>query len=251
MSIPQELPQESQLYHQLSRLYDPIFAQVFGPRIRRTIRSFDIPPQARVLEVGVGTGLSLSAYPTDVRVTGIDLSSNMLSRAQKKLDRWGWDHISLRQMDALNMQLEDESFDFVFAFHVVTVVPDPDRLVREMLRVCKPHGRIVIINHFRSERRWVAGLMDRLDPVTRRLGWSTTLGLPELVDTTPLNVERRFKTSALSLFTIVTAKRNTEHGKQGARDAASPPGMDQLGSPAGRVSRQRRERQFGSLSHRR
>jgi len=207
MRVQRKPPHRSKMYHQLSRLYDPIFTCFFGPGIRTTIRSLDIPASAKVLEVGVGTGLSLAAYPGHAEITAIDLSSTMLSVAEEKIDEQGLAHISLRKMDALNMEFADEYFDFVVAFHVVTVVPDPDRLVREMIRVCKSRGTIVIVNHFRSERRWLAPIVDLLDPVTRRLGWRTTLRLPELVNRTPLNVQRRFKPSARSLFTVVTATK--------------------------------------------
>ena len=207
MTVQAKLPHRSTIYHRLSRLYDPIFTGLLGPRVRRTIRSLDIPAGAKVLEVGVGTGLSLVAYPAHAEVTGIDLSATMLSCAREKIDEHGWQHVILRQMDALNLEFPDEHFDFVAAFHVVTVVPEPGRLVREMIRVCKPQGTIVIVNHFRSERRWLAPIVDLLDPVTRRLGWRTTLRLPELVESAPMEVQRRFKTSARSLFTVVTARK--------------------------------------------
>ena len=92
-------------------------------------------------------------------------------------------------------------------FHVVSVVPDHATLMQEMSRVCKPGGTIVIINHFRSPRQWLAPFVDRLDPITRRLGWRTTLKLSDLFNGIPLRVERRFKTSERSLFTVVIASK--------------------------------------------
>lgn len=209
MPVKHHLPHRGIIYSRLSRLYNPIFTRFFSPLIHRTIQSLDIPPGATVLEVGVGTGLSLEAYPPHAQVTAIDLSSTMLAQAQEKVDEEGWSHVCLREMDALNLQFDDEQFDYVMAFHVVTVVPDPGRLLREMNRVCQSDGRVVIINHFRSERRWLAPLVDMLDPVTRRIGWRTTLRLSDLVAQAPLAVERRFKSSARSLFTVVTARKET------------------------------------------
>ena len=143
----------------------------------------------------------------------------------------------------------------MFAFHVLTVVPDPDRLILEMVRVCKPHGTIVIINHFRSERRWLAGFMGLLDPVTRRLGWRTTLGLPELVDKTPLSVQDRFKTSAHSLFTVVTAKKTAGVNEYTGGDAPGDARLTRVGGlsrpsrPAGQ--RKRRRKRTRILTYRR
>ena len=208
MAVAEIRPHESKIYYEFSHLYDRIFTRIFYPRIESTIRSLAIPSGARVLEVGVGTGLSLGCYPAQAEVTGIDLAPEMLEQAQEKIARAGWRHIRLQQMDALNLEFPDDTFDLVTAFHVVSVVPDHDRLMREMTRVCRPGGTMVIINHFRSPRPWLAWAVDRIDPVTRKLGWRTTLRFSDLVNGVPLKVERRFKTSPRSLFTVVVAKRD-------------------------------------------
>jgi phosphatidylethanolamine/phosphatidyl-N-methylethanolamine N-methyltransferase len=215
-------PHESKIYSRFSYLYDRIFTQFFRRRIQATISTLQIPPGAKVLEVGVGTGLSLDAYPHNIDVTGIDLSEDMLARAQRKINRHGWQHIRLRQMDALNLEFPDASFDYVMAFHVVSVVPDSDRLLREIARVCKPKGKVVIINHFRSELPWLAPMIDLLDPVTRRLGWRTTLRYSEFVAKAPLRVERRFKTSGRSLFTVMIATKPETPEPAHANGSAAP-----------------------------
>ncbi len=198
---------QSRLYSDYSHLYERIFTRVCRPHIHSTIESLGIERGARVLEVGVGTGLSLSAYPAHAEVTGIDIAHGMLVQAERKVNEHGWEHVRLRQMDGLHMDFPDESFDYVTAFHVLSVVRDPEGLVREMLRVSKSHGTVVIINHFRSERKWLAPFVDLFDPVTRRLGWRTTIRLSEVVDGAPLRVRRRFKTSARSLFTVVVGTK--------------------------------------------
>jgi phosphatidylethanolamine/phosphatidyl-N-methylethanolamine N-methyltransferase len=199
----------SKTYHQLADFYELLFARFFRDRIHSAIRSLEIPPGARVLEIGVGTGLSLDAYPAHAEVTGIDLSHDMLRQAQEKVDEMGWRHIELRQMDALNLDFPSERFDYLMAFHVVSVVPDHERMIGELLRVAKSGATIVIINHFRSEKRWVAKMTDALDPVTRRLGWRTTLRLNDVVDSRPLEIHRVYKSSPRSLFTVVQAKKVT------------------------------------------
>jgi phosphatidylethanolamine/phosphatidyl-N-methylethanolamine N-methyltransferase len=198
-------PHESRLYYEFSHLYDLIFRRVFYPRIRMVVRSLDVEPGARVLELGVGTGLSLDAYPSHCHLTGVDLAPDMLERAQDKVDRNGWRHITLEQGDAQKLRFADDSFDYVMAFHVVSVVPDPARLLAEARRVCRPGGLITVINHFRSPRPWLARITTGLDPLTRRLGW-TTLRQVEVFKNGGLHVERQWKTSPRSLFTIVVAR---------------------------------------------
>lgn len=205
MSLANAQPHESRLYYELSHLYEPIFRRFFYPRIQAVVRSLGIEPGARVLELGVGTGLSLDAYPSHCHVTGIDLAPDMLERAQDKVNRNAWRHIALEQGDALNLKFGDDSFDYVMAFHVVSVVPDPLRMMAEAQRVCRPGGTITIINHFRSPDPILARLTRMVDPITRWLGW-TTLRLPDVLDGQPLHVERQWKTSRRSLFTIVVAR---------------------------------------------
>ena len=207
MASPIAHPHESKIYSEFSRYYDKIFENVFFPRIKRVIGELNIESGSEVLEVGVGTGLALSAYPTSCHVTGIDLAPDMLERARRKVTREGWSHIDLAVGDAQDLDFPDESFDYVTSFHVVSVVPEPKRMMQEMVRVCRPGGTIVIINHFRSERPVIASVVDRLDPVTRKLGWRTTLRMGELLDSVPLELVRRYKTSPQSLFTVMIARK--------------------------------------------
>ena len=197
---------DSKLYSELSLLYDLIFRRIFYPRIARVIESLSIEPGAKVLELGVGTGLSMGAYPRWCRVVGIDLARGMLVRARSKMRRTGISHVRLLQMDALRLGFADACFDYVTAFHVTSVVPDPNLMLREAQRVCKPGGTIVIINHFRSEKD-VPSLVSRLiDPVTRRLGWRATLSLADVLGGAHLTVKETFKMPRRSLFTVVIAK---------------------------------------------
>ncbi len=159
-------PHESKLYHQFVHWYERVFERLLRTRIVDTVRSLNIPARARVLELGVGTGLSLSAYPRHADVIAVDLSCHMLTEAERKVEKSSWSHITVQQMDATKLEFADVSFDYVMAFHLVTVVPEHQRLLSEMIRVCKPNGTIVIINHFRSPRRWVSRFVDLVNPVT-------------------------------------------------------------------------------------
>ena len=196
---------QSKLYSEFASVYDKVFARIFYPRIAAVIRALNIAPAAKVLEVGVGTGLALDAYPPHCQVLGVDLAPDMLEHAQERIGSNGWRHVTLQEMDAMNLKLPDNSFDYVMAFHVVSVVPDATRLMREAQRVCKPGGKIVVINHFRSEKRLLASLDRSLEPITRRWGWHT-LERADVFDGLSVELERVYKTSQHSLFTIVVGR---------------------------------------------
>ena len=194
---------ESKLYAEFAPLYDKVFGKIFFSRLRHVIEALDIPRGAKVLEVGVGTGTSFPAYPRHCEVTGIDLAPDMLARAQEKILENGWVHLKVMEMNALDLKFPDNSFDYVTAFHVVTVVPDPIRMIQEAKRVCKPGGKIVVVNHFTSTFPLVGLFTEALDPVTRRLGWSTKLRLKPFIEDTQLKVDTIYKLSKLSLYTVL------------------------------------------------
>ncbi len=206
---------ESKLYSEFAPLYDKIFGKIFYSRLRRVIGDLHIPSGARVLEVGAGTGTSFPAYPRHCEVTGIDLAPDMLARAQGKIRENGWSHLKVLKMDALELEFPDDSFDYVMAFHVVTVVPDPVRMIEEAKRVCRPGGRIVVVNHFTSDFPPLGFLTETLDPVTRRLGWRTNLRLRPFIKATELEVEKAYKLSKLSLYTVLVGS-NHKNGFHGA-----------------------------------
>jgi phosphatidylethanolamine/phosphatidyl-N-methylethanolamine N-methyltransferase len=204
---------ESKLYAEFAPLYDKVFGKIFFSRLRHVIEALDIPRGAKVLEVGAGTGTSFPAYPRHCEVTGIDLAPDMLARAQEKILENGWAHLKIMEMNALDLKFPDNSFDYVMAFHVVTVVPDPIRMIQEAKRVCKPGGKIVIVNHFTSTFPLVGLLTEALDPVTRRLGWSTKLRLKPFIEDTQLKVDTIYKLSKLSLYTVLLGTKET-NGRQ-------------------------------------
>jgi phosphatidylethanolamine/phosphatidyl-N-methylethanolamine N-methyltransferase len=182
---------------------------MFYNRLERVIEDLDIPPGAQVLEVGAGTGTSFPAYPTHCHVTGVDLAPDMLARARQKIEDNGWDHLKVMEMNALDLKFPDNSFDFVMAFHVVTVVPDPVRMIAEAKRVCKPSGKIAIVNHFTSDVPVLGSLTKAMDPLTRWLGWRTDLQLKPFIAATGLTVEKVYKINKTSLYTVVLARKET------------------------------------------
>jgi phosphatidylethanolamine/phosphatidyl-N-methylethanolamine N-methyltransferase len=199
---------ESKIYSEFAPLYDKIFGKIFYSRLQRVIEDLDIPLGAKVLEVGAGTGTSFPAYPPHCEVTGIDLAPDMLARAQRKIEENAWAHLRVLEMNALDLEFPDNTFDYVMAFHVVTVVPDPVRMVAEAQRVCKPGGSIVIVNHFTSDVPVLGSLTEALDPITRWLGWRTDLRLKPFIETTSLTVEKVYKLSKTSLYTVVVGRKD-------------------------------------------
>jgi phosphatidylethanolamine/phosphatidyl-N-methylethanolamine N-methyltransferase len=204
---------ESRLYSDFAPLYDKIFGKIFYTRLERVIEDLEIPPGAKVLEIGAGTGTSFPAYPMHCEVTGIDLAPDMLARARQKIRENGWSHLKVLEMNALDLEFSENTFDYVMAFHVVTVVPDPIRMIEEAKRVCKPGGKIVIVNHFTSDFPLLGSLTQALDPVTRWLGWRTDLKLKPFIEMAELSVEKVYKLSKTSLYTVLlgTKKANGFH----------------------------------------
>jgi phosphatidylethanolamine/phosphatidyl-N-methylethanolamine N-methyltransferase len=203
---------ESKIYSEFAPLYDKIFGKIFYSRLERVIDDLEIPPGAKVLEVGAGTGTSFPAYPNHCEVTGIDLAPDMLARARRKIEDNGWTHLKVIEMNALSLDFPDNTFDYVMAFHVVTVVPDPIRMMSEAKRVCKPGGTIVIVNHFTSDVPVLGSVTEALDPLTRKLGWRTNLRLKPFIEAADLRVERSYKLSKTSLYTVVLSSK-TRNGR--------------------------------------
>lgn len=146
-------------YDRYAPLYDRVFGRVLEPGRRLMAEAAaELRPRS-VLEVGVGTGLTLSGYPADTRVVGIDLSHDMLERARRRSAQLPGRDITLRAMNAERMDFPDGSFDCVTVPYVLSVTPHPSRLVHEIRRVCRPEGHILIVNHFSGSRFW--WLMER------------------------------------------------------------------------------------------
>ena len=199
------LPHAAKLYHNLVPAYQAFWPAVAGKNIRGEVEALNLAPGTKVLEVGVGTGLSLASYPRQIRLTGIDLSEAMLAEAQASIERNGWDHIDVLPMNAEQLDFDDDVFDVVTAFHTVSVVSNPARMMRELVRVCRPGGRILIINHFRSENPIIARVVDSAGNVTKRLGWRTDLELQEMLRELPIRIDQLYKPNPFSFFTTMKA----------------------------------------------
>jgi len=159
-------------YRLFSGSYDIVFGPVFHPGRKAAVRIANDRPGQHILEVGVGTGLSLPHFRTDSRVTGIDVSGEMLAKARRRAERRRLSHIEgLHLMDAEHLEFPDNSFDAVLALYVASVVPNPARFAAEMRRVCIPGGTIVVVNHFTSENPAARFIEKRLAGLARHIGF--------------------------------------------------------------------------------
>jgi phosphatidylethanolamine/phosphatidyl-N-methylethanolamine N-methyltransferase len=163
-------------------VYDLIFDWIFAPGRTAAIKHLGVQANDSVLEVGIGTGLNLPLYPATSQLTGIDLSQEMLDKAVERVQTLAMPNVRLKVMDATSMDFGDDEFDKALATYTISAVPDPVAVLREMQRVVKPNGVIVILNHFRSQRRLVGWVEDRLAPLCTRLGWKSNLALRPLLD---------------------------------------------------------------------
>jgi phosphatidylethanolamine/phosphatidyl-N-methylethanolamine N-methyltransferase len=141
------------IYKRLAPVYDLIYGLTLRHGRRHAIQRLAPRDEEWILEVGVGTGLSAVHYPEGCRVAAIDLSASMIVRARARLLDRAMHHVMLSRMDAAQLAFPDACFDAVYAPYVMNVVPDPVRVAREMKRVCRPGGRIVLLNHFEDDDR--------------------------------------------------------------------------------------------------
>lgn len=199
------------VYAKLSPVYDIAFGPALQPGRVAAVARMGIRPGDEVLEVGVGTGLNLALYPRDCRVTAVDLSAPMLDKARGRVRRHGWRHVRLLEMDAAELTFADESFDTVYAPYLVSVVPDPVKVVREMRRVCRCGGTLVVLNHFRSAHRMLSWIERAVSPLTVHIGFKADLDLAAFLAQSglrPVSSEKVNHPPLWSLLTFVKERRD-------------------------------------------
>jgi len=196
-----------QAYARWAPVYDVTFGKIANSGRLAAVEHIN-KASGRVLEVGVGTGMSLPHYKDHLEVTGIDLSPDMLKIARKRVERERLSHVvAIEEMDAGDMSFEGQSFETVVAMYVMTVVPDPIKVMQELSRVCAPGGEVIVVNHF-SQTHGVRGLVEKaMSRFGDKLGWrpefpvETVMGCDDLqiVDSVPLK--------PFGLFTLMRFKK--------------------------------------------
>jgi phosphatidylethanolamine/phosphatidyl-N-methylethanolamine N-methyltransferase len=170
------------VYRQLAKIYDVAFGAILQSGREHAIRAMPTDRKLRVLEIGIGTALTVPEYHDNCKIIGLDFSAAMLTKARKRIAQLGVvDRVALLQGDAAHLPFADDYFDIVFAPYVMSVVTDPLGVGCEANRVCRPNGRVVLLNHFRSELPAVATVERVLSPLTRYMGFRTDLQLMPLL----------------------------------------------------------------------
>lgn len=200
-----ELEAVRQSYARWASIYDETFGLITSVGRRRAVRHIS-RRGGKVLEVGVGTGLSLGLYDPAISVTGVDFSVEMLEKARQKVRAQNLSHVkSLLKMDARQLDFKDNSFDTVAAMHFVSVVPEPERAIAEMARVVRPGGEIVVVNHFASEGGALAAIERMSARLSNRLGWHSDFRKERILGVRGLSVvdERAFPPLGLMTFLVL------------------------------------------------
>jgi len=195
-----------EVYDKLAKVYDFTFGPTLHPGRLQAIERMDIQSGERVLEVGVGTGINLSLYPKNCSVVGIDFSGPMLEIARDRAARKDVRNVRLLQMDAADLKFADNSFDIVYAPYVISVVPDPVKVAHEMRRVCRPGGRIIVLNHFLSPNALLKRIERLISPFTIHIGFKADLDLPAFLaqaELRPQSIERVNIPKLWSLVTVI------------------------------------------------
>lgn len=199
--------QIERVYTSYAGVYDRVF-RVFNESREAVVRNLKIDPGERVLEVGVGTGLCLPMYPPHCRVTAIDLSAAMLNKAAQRVQEEGLTNVTLERMDAGAMTFADSAFDLVIAAYVVTAVPDYRKLMSEMVRVSRPGGRLVMLNHFTQDSPFIAAVEKAISPICVKIGFRTDLSVEAVIDGWPLIKKRDQRMAPLGMWHVVECVNN-------------------------------------------
>lgn len=200
-------------YARWAPVYDFVFGRtaLFGRAFeaaRETALDHINTRAGTVLEVGVGTGIALGRYASHLRVTGIDLSPDMLAVARRRVAEQGLSHVdALLEMDAGRLTFPDAAFDTVAVMFTITVVPHPDQVMAEVERVLKPGGEAIVVSHFASDVPWRRRIEDALTPVTRRLGWRPDFPVARILGRAGLRLVETRPLGPLGIFTMVRLVR--------------------------------------------
>lgn len=204
------------------RRWAPVYDRTFGAFTRTGRRRLVAAANAgsgSVLEVGVGTGLSLRHYARHLAVTGIDFSAEMLAKAEARVAAEGLTHVvALRRMDARALDFPDASFDTVVAMHVISVVPEPERVMAEMARVCRPGGRVLIVNHFLHQQGPLGYLGRRLAPLVDTLGWHSDFPVATVLSCDGLALAERRPSPPFGMFTRLELRKPEASPGASSRD---------------------------------
>ena len=194
-------------YKRVSGFYDYTFGQIFRPGQKKLVSMMECSQTDKVLEIGIGTGTSYKYYPMETEVTGIDISPDMLKKARKNIRKHNLLNKNVIMMNGEQLKFEDNSFDKVAGMYVVSVTQNPNLLIKEMKRVCKPNGDIYLVNHFsfETDSKFLKILEKGLMPVSKYLGWRSYFPFTEFNAYAKLNVQSISKVNIFDYWGIIHA----------------------------------------------
>ena len=211
-------------YRRWAPVYDRTFGHVAEAGRKHAVKIVN-DRTGTVLEVGVGTGLSLPCYGDHLTVTGIDLSPEMLEKARERVEREKLENVAgLHEMDASALAVSDESFDTVVAMYVMTVVPEPEKVMCELERVCATGGEVILVNHFSRDGDLRGWLERRLAPFADLLGWNSVFPVERVLVCKNLRLVERRSLGLVGLFTMLRFVKEPGHAR--ASKAAAELGVE-------------------------
>ena len=194
-------------YRRWAPVYDHTFGRVAAEGRKHAVE-FINQGTGRVLEVGVGTGLSLPSYARRLEIVGIDLSPEMLEKARERVAEERLTNVSaLLEMDASELDFDDAYFDTVVAMYVMTVLPDPEKVMRELSRVCRPGGDVIIVNHFSAEEGMRGWVERRMAPFADMLGWRPVFDVDRVLVCDDLQLVDKRGLRPFGLFTMMRFRK--------------------------------------------
>ena len=194
-------------YDRYSSMYDAIFHPFFFQGRHDVIDKLVFSKNDHVLEVGIGTGASLPLYPKNTMVTGIDISEKMLSECKKRIAKKEIENVILEVMNAEKLDYPDNHFSHVIVMYVVSVAPNPQKMLEELSRVCAPGGEIIILNHFSHHDSLTSRIERFITPLATKIGFRPYFPLKEFLKSVHfLNIYDVEKTNLLGYWSIIRAK---------------------------------------------
>ncbi|MEX0965592.1 MAG: methyltransferase domain-containing protein [Pseudohongiellaceae bacterium] len=202
-NIQMDIASVEKTYDRYSSFYDIIFGAFFAPGRVEVINQLKFEDDAHILEIGIGTGASLGLYPQKAKITGVDLSEEMLRLSERRAQKSAR-AVDLYMMNAEKLDFSDNSFSHVVAMYVVSVSPDPAAIVEEMVRVCKPGGEVVILNHFSDDNSLFGKFEKALAPFSSSLGFKPYFPLSKFTEQCrPFSFADCSKTNLLGYWSIL------------------------------------------------
>ncbi|ESR22697.1 class I SAM-dependent methyltransferase [Lutibaculum baratangense] len=195
------------VYKRYAPIYDVFFGKIVDTGRKQACEHVN-SLGGRVLEAGVGTGLSLPMFGPDVKVTGVDLSGEMLERARQRVAREGLTNVEeLREMDIAALDYPDDSFDVVVSMYTITAVPDPLKVMAEFERVCRPGGEVVLVSHFKSEKGLYQHVEALMAPHGKKLGWHPAMPVEYIMGQPNLTLVETRRFRPFGLFSMLRFRK--------------------------------------------